>query len=197
MHTESDSMAVQAWIQEAQGGNGEAFDRLARHYLPRIRRWALVRTGDPDDADEVVQRTLVQMYRKLGRFRGDAEFGSWLYRITANAAHGHFRQGRSKERVLDRLRQETAVSMGGVEAAVPGEGLVELVGMFLVELSDRQREMMDLVDFQGFTPAEAAEMLGLNQNTARVHLLRARRRIRTRILEEHPTFLATLPEVSR
>lgn len=197
MHTEPDSSAVQGWIQEAQGGNGEAFDRLARHYLPRIRRWALVRTGDLDDADDVVQRTLVQMYRKIGRFRGDADFGSWVYRITANAAHGHFRQSRSKERVLDRLLLETTGTTESVEAAVPGEGLRELVGMFLTELSDRQREMMDLVDFQGYTPAEAADMLGLNQNTARVHLLRGRRRIRTRILKEDPTFLTTLQEETR
>ena len=189
MHTEADSQAVQVWIQEAKRGDGPAFDRLARHYLPRIRRWALVRTGDPDEADEVVQRTLVQMYRKIGRFRGEAAFGSWLYRITANAAHGQVRSQQAKERLLDRLRAEPVVTTPTVEPDLPGEALKDLVAVFLTELSNRQREMMDLVDFQGFAPVEAAEMLGLNQNTARVHLLRARRQVRARILEEHPAFV--------
>ena len=175
---------VQSWIREAQGGDDEAFDRLARHYLPRLRRWALVRTGDPDDAEDVVQRTLVAMYRKLDSFRGDADFGSWLYRITGNEATALFRRRGSRRRALDRL-----VALGGrktvQEPSAPEEGVADLLRSFLTELSERQREMMDLVDFQGFTPSEAAERLGLAPSTARVHLLRARRQMRERILEDH------------
>jgi RNA polymerase sigma-70 factor, ECF subfamily len=188
VHTEPDSGIIQLWIQEAQRGDVRSFDRLARHFLPRMRRWALVRTGDPDEADDVVQRTLVQMYRKLGRYRGDAAFASWIYRIAANEAHGQFRHAKAQARLLERLRAERDEGASGAERVFPGEGVTDLVRIFLTELSGRQREMMDLVDFQGFTPAEAAGMLGLNQNTARVHLLRARRRIRTRILDEHAKF---------
>jgi RNA polymerase sigma-70 factor, ECF subfamily len=188
-----DSKAVVAWIQAAQSGDGEAFDRLAHHYLPRIRRWALVRTGDPDEADDVVQRTLVQMYRKIGGFRGAATFGSWLYRITANAALGRFRHGMAQERLLDRLRSQPEDATSPFESEPEGNGSLEaLVWGFLVELSVRQREMMDLVDFQEYTPSEAAHMLGLNPNTARVHLLRARRRVRNWILEAHPTVVEGL-----
>jgi len=176
---------VSTWIREAKEGDDEAFDRLARHYLPRLRRWALVRTGDPDDAEDVVQRTLVSVYRKLDSFRAEADFGTWLYRITANSATALFRRRSSRGRALDRLR-----SLGGRPTAAapaePDEGVVDLLRTFLTDLSERQREMMDLVDFQGRTPSEAAERLGLAPSTARVHLLRARRQIRERILEERP-----------
>jgi DNA-directed RNA polymerase specialized sigma24 family protein len=53
-------------------------------------------------------------------------------------------------------------------------------------LPARQREVFDLIDLQGYSPAEAAHLLAMNGTTVRVHLLRARRRLRTRILEMHP-----------
>jgi RNA polymerase sigma-70 factor (ECF subfamily) len=64
-----------------------------------------------------------------------------------------------------------------------------LVRAFFAELQGRQREVFDLVDLQGYTPAEAAEMLEIEPPTARVHLLRARRAIRERILAAHPTLM--------
>ncbi len=67
-----------------------------------------------------------------------------------------------------------------------------VVRKFLEELTERQRGMMDLVDLQGYTPMEAAEMLGINPNTARVHLLRARRHMRASLLARKPHVLEDL-----
>ena len=93
---------------------------------------------------------------------------------------------------MDRLRVEQQADTRSAAPEISPGGVTGLVRTFLMELSEKQRAMMDLVDFQGLTPAEASSMLGLNQNTARVHLLRARRRIRTRILEDHPTLVEDL-----
>ncbi len=67
--------------------------------------------------------------------------------------------------------------------------LIEIVRSFFRELSERQREIFDLVDLQGYRPAEAAEMLGIDAATARTHLLRARRTIRGRIVDHYPELL--------
>ena len=64
--------------------------------------------------------------------------------------------------------------------------MVELVRTYLEELPTRQREVLDLVDMQGFAPAEVAEMLDLNAATVRTNLFKARRAVRKKVLERHP-----------
>ena len=178
---------IGSWVQDAQGGDREAFDRLARHFLPRIRRWALVRTGDPDDADEVVQRTLVQAYQKIRQCRAGTRFGSWLYTITSNTAKGLSRTRAARVRALGRLQTSDRDSDHRSEPTGDEQELSNLVRAFLRDLTPRQREMMDLVDLQGLQPGEAAARLGLAPATARVHLLRARRKIRSRLLGHDPS----------
>lgn len=73
-------------VRSAASGDDEAFRQLVREVHPTLRRWALGRTGDSDDADEVVQRALIRMHRSLHTFTGDSRLTSWLYRIVANAA---------------------------------------------------------------------------------------------------------------
>jgi DNA-directed RNA polymerase specialized sigma24 family protein len=68
----------------------------------------------------------------------------------------------------------------------PAGALLDVVRGTLGILPARQREVFDLVDLQGYTPADAAAMLEMIGTPVRVHLLRARRRLRTRILEMHP-----------
>lgn len=134
----------------------------------------------------MVQRTLLLAYKGIRRFHGEAKFSTWLYRITTNASHGLFRSRRAATRKLELYHEARAAEP---PASLPhGENeLEDLVTAFLSELTARQRQMMDLVDLQGYAPAEAAEMLGLNSNTARVHLLRARRHVREMILERAPS----------
>jgi RNA polymerase sigma factor (sigma-70 family) len=69
---------------------------------------------------------------------------------------------------------------------IGGSEAVEVARAFFSELPERQREVFDLVELQGYTATEAAEMLVMSPSTVRVHLLRARRTLRTRIMEQHP-----------
>jgi RNA polymerase sigma-70 factor (ECF subfamily) len=77
----------------------------------------------------------------------------------------------TEERVLGRLH---------------AEDLIEGIDHLLQALPAKQRELFDLIDLQGFAPAEVAEMLDMNPGTVRVHLFKARRRIRAWILERDP-----------
>lgn len=177
-------------VEEARSGGDEAFDRLARAILPRLRRWALVRTGDPDDADDVAQRALVRVHRSLETFRGDARFSTWLYRITARTATDLHRSRQARSQGREALKRETAVHPArspDPSERVENQDLAGLVRRFFQDLSETQRQVFDLVDLQGHEPSEAAELLEMNANTVRVHLHRARRRIREALLEADPT----------
>src|SRR5918998_3095892 len=76
-----ESDAVDATL--AARGDASAFERLYRHHLPRI--YCLVRRMlNDDDADEVTQDVFVRAWQKLGTFRGEAAFGTWLHRLAVN-----------------------------------------------------------------------------------------------------------------
>src|SRR5918912_942469 len=89
---------LEALAARARSGDEGAFASLAGAVRDQVRRWALVRTGDPDDAEDVAQDVVIRVHRGLARFEGRARFTTWLYRLTANAAvelgRGHGRRAR-------------------------------------------------------------------------------------------------------
>ncbi len=177
-------------IRQAGAGDPSAFEKLAGSYRNRIYRWALVRTGDEDDAEDATQEALVRLHRGLGKFDGRARFDTWLYSVVRSAAADVQRR---KARSL-RLRERFA-TWGAPDAATEARPVVEglevrrlggLVRAFLEALPARQREAMDLVDLQGLGQVEAASRLGVSPATLRTHLFRGRRTMRRRILEIEP-----------
>lgn len=175
----------------ARAGNGEreALGRLAGALRPLICRWALVMTGDPDDAEDVAQVVLKKMMRSIHRFDGRSKVTSWVYRITRNASLDHQHGKRRDKRLVDKLEQLVATETPRLEDPIDRiemKRTLRLIRAFLKELPKRQREVFDLVDLQGLKPREAAELLEMNPNTVRVHLLRARRTMRKEMLDGKP-----------
>ena len=76
-------------VERAKSGDREAFDRLVRITHSDSYALALRLTGSTEDARDVVQEAYLRAYRSIGRFRGDALFSTWLYRIVANCAATH------------------------------------------------------------------------------------------------------------
>lgn len=173
-------------VRRAQAGEQEAFDRLVRMYRDRIFRWALVRTGDVDDAEDATQEALVRLHMGLRKFRGASRFETWLYAITRSAAADVVRRGKSRKRMKERFvalgeRSDSGTAERGLDVLATQQ-LAGLARAFLEDLPVRQREAVDLVDLQGLAPAEAADLLGTNRATLRTHLFRGRRALRTRLL---------------
>lgn len=191
MDDRTDGNVLESLVARAQGGDSRAFDELARRCHGRIYRWALVATGDPDDADDVAQEVLVQLERHLGRFEGRSRLTTWLYQVTRNAATSLHRRRGAAERASEAARAE-APTMGPsahwIEEMETAE-LADLVKAFFQELPLRQREVFDLAELQGIPAAEVADMLEMRPATVRAHLFRARRAIRARILATHPALV--------
>ena len=179
---------LEAMAARARGGDERAFAQLADAVRGQVQRWALVRTGDADDAEDVAQTVVIRLHRHLASFEGRSRFTTWLYRLTASAALDWVKGRGRRERVHLAATAEAGIASATEDriAALENERTAALVRGFFAELPGRQREVFDLVDLQGYTPAEAAGMLEIEGVTARAHLFRARKAIRERILAAHP-----------
>ena len=171
--------------RRAAKGERAALGRLADALRPLVCRWALVITGDPHDAEDVAQQVLMKMMESIGGFDGRSRVTSWVYRITRNAGLDHQRGRKRRRRLAEKaewLAWEEELRLDDPLDDIEMARTLRLIRTLLKELPMRQREVFDLVDLQGLTPSEAAELLEMNPNTVRVHLLRARRRMRREML---------------
>jgi RNA polymerase sigma-70 factor (ECF subfamily) len=176
-------------VSKAQSGDPEALRTLVSRAYPLVHRWALVRTGDVTEADDLTQDVLVQVIRRLEAYGGTSKFTTWLYTVTRHAAADRFRKERRRQRATEDPR---AVARATPDAPpdpteAPDRAHVgDVVRTFFQELPPRQREVFDLGDLQGFTSVEIADRLGIAPVSVRAHLFKARRTLRARILERHP-----------
>lgn len=169
-------------IRGAQEGDAAALSRLLAIVRPRLYRWALIQTESPDDAEDIVQETLLRVSRSLGSFAFAARFTTWVHAILRTTAADRRRTAKRREALL-LAAVDPEREAHQIESQEP---LLEMIRSSLGVLTARQREIFDLIDMREHTPAEAATLLGMNATTVRVHLMRARRKLRTRILELHP-----------
>lgn len=183
-------------VSRARQGDEAALRDLVEAAYPTVRRWALVRAGDPADADDLAQDVLVTMIRKLHTFQGDARFESWLYALTRNAALDRYRRTARTRRFEDDPRTEREMTLTAApDPARSAEG-AELRGALFAlfrRLPERQREVVDLVELQGLSASEAAELMGVEPVSVRAHLFKARRTLRSLILSERPELAEELP----
>ena len=173
--------------ERAKAGEKEALGRLAGHLRPVVCRWALVMTADPDDAEDVAQFVVMKMFTSIKSFNGRSRVTSWLYGITRNASLDHLRGKRRDQRLAEKLGQLAQAETPRLEDPLDNiemKRTLRLIRTLLSELPMRQREVFDLVELQGLKPIEAADLLEMNPNTLRVHLLRARRAMRKEMLSQ-------------
>jgi RNA polymerase sigma-70 factor (ECF subfamily) len=182
-------------IERAQRGDGAAFADLVTLWYAQIHRWALARTGDPDDANDVTQDVVMRLERAIRTYEARSRFSTWLYRVVMSTALDQGRRGRRARQAATRHSAREPVStdpgVEGIEAMARGE-LVRLIRQWYRELPAQQREAFDLVDLQGHAPSDASELMGVAPATVRAHLFRARRAIRERALALHPELVEDL-----
>jgi RNA polymerase sigma-70 factor (ECF subfamily) len=164
------------------GGDQRAFGELVQRYDSRLRGVAYKVLGDRQRMEDAMQEAYLRAYRSLHHFRRDAELGSWLYRIVANACVDELRRG---GRVPDPIDLQEPIwdspsPRPGPERAVHA---ADSAMRALATLPEDQRIAVVLVDGEGFDNVEAAAVLGVPAGTIASRLSRARASMR-RVLAE-------------
>ena len=171
----------------ARGGQAASLEALIQWCYPRVRRWALVYSGDQDEAEDVTQEVVMRLADRLEAFEGRSKFSTWLYRVTVNTASDRSRRQRHRRALLDlQPIAEPVNEEDRTITAIHHQHLTQLVRALLTELPLQQRTVFDLADLQGIPQADVAEMLELEPVTVRAHLVRARRAMRQHMLERLP-----------
>jgi RNA polymerase sigma-70 factor (ECF subfamily) len=181
----------------ALAGNPLAISELVRRHAPTVFRVALRLTGNPSDAEDVLQETFLQVHRKLDTFRRDAKFGTWLYGIATNAALMHLRARRSRsvERPLEsylpefdatgtHARRDVDYSCAArADQVTEARQLARAALEFVAELPEHYRVPFVLRDLEELDTEETARILDLDVDVVRQRLHRARLMLRARLNE--------------
>jgi len=176
-------------VEGVRSGRPAAVERLVARVQDRVRGWAARFTDDEDAADDVAQEVLIGLERRVSRFSGASRFSTWLFAVTRNVALSQRSRDRRRAMLLERRLEIAGIEQETVEQDPDAVQLASLVMQYYDALPKRQRSIFEMVDLQGMTPAEVARQLGMEQVTVRAHLFKARRTIRTRMLEQHERML--------
>ena len=182
-------------IDALRVGDPAGAERLVSMFGDRAYRLAIAITGNQQDAEEAVQDAFWSVIRKIDTFRGDAALGSWIYRITANAAYRSRRNGThrrneiSLDEVLLLFHENGCYAKPIVDWSAELEDpavQTELRGILtsaLEELPDHYRAVIILHDVEGLSMAEVADCLDITVPAAKARAHRARLLLRQRLGE--------------
>jgi RNA polymerase sigma-70 factor (ECF subfamily) len=160
----------------AASGDVSAFERVYQAHLPRVHSLVRRMTGGRD-ADEVTQDVFVRVWQKLGSFRGDAAFSTWLHRLAVNVVIERFRAETTRRR---RLREGDDI-FNSIAAPVRSRALSMDFETALATLPDGAREVFVLHDVEGYKHHEIASLLEISAGTSKAQLHRARMMLRRQL----------------
>src|SRR5207244_3004829 len=178
-----DASEAAAVLARARQGDSDAFRALVERHSRSVFRLAFRMTGNEHDAEDVVQESFLRAYKQLGRFESRANFGTWLYRITANCAVDlmRARQARhdvSRSESLDvDVHQQTADAPNPERMAQSAE-IERTVQGALGSLSPLERAAFTLRHYEGRSIDEIATTLGLGTSAAKHSVFRAVKKLR-------------------
>jgi RNA polymerase sigma-70 factor, ECF subfamily len=175
----------------AAAGDASAFEEIMERYQGRVYRLACRLTENDADALDVLQDTFLQVFRHIASFRGESQFGTWLYRIATNAALMHRRArarhpAESLEAFLPRFDASGAHCQTPAELQVAARAeelldrqlLAERARVALGRLPELYRVAFVLRDLEDIPTVDVAEVLGVEPATVRQRVHRARLMLR-------------------
>ncbi len=160
-------------IGEARDGDLAAFEVLYRRHVGRIHGLCLRMVRDRDRAQDLTQDAFVRAWQKLGSFRGESGFGTWLHRLAVNVVLGDIR---SRHRWESKTEDSEALPEMGT-APVRRELGIDLARA-VEQLPPKAKAVFLLYDVEGYRHREIASLVGVAEGTSKAHLHRARRILR-------------------
>lgn len=169
-------------VQRAKDGDRQALEALCARHQPRVERTALRILRDPDDASDAAQDALARACQRLGQFRGEAAFTTWLHRLTVNACLDASARSAARPTV-PLVADERPCSGEGPAAAAERAALRDELVEGLAALPPDQARVLVLKDALGLTFEEISDATGMPVGTAKCYAHRGRAGMRA-LLEE-------------
>ena len=165
--------------QRSAEGDMTAFQELYERHNRRVYSLCLRMTANPTEAEDLAQEVFIQLFRKIGSFRGESAFTTWLHRLTVNQVLMHFRKRGVR---LEQTTEEGEVPVQIVKGtenpnAMPVVDRIAL-DKAIAQLPPGYRTVFTLHDIEGHEHEEIARMLGCSVGTSKSQLHKARMKLR-------------------
>jgi RNA polymerase sigma-70 factor (ECF subfamily) len=173
--------------QASAAGDMVAFEVLYERHQRRVYSLCLRMVANATEAEDLSQEVFVQLFRKVGSFRGESAFTTWLHRLTVNHVLMHFRK---KGVRLEKTTEEGEISemQDVIQAVTEKPRFIDRIALdkAISELPPGYRTVFVLHDVEGFEHEEVATMLGVSVGTSKSQLHKARMRLRDLINKGKP-----------
>lgn len=175
-----------ALAQKAAKGDMQAFEELYERHSGRVYSLCLRMTHNVTEAEDLTQEAFIQLFRKIGSFRGDSAFTTWLHRLTVNQVLMHFRKNSVKrERTTEEGETPVQIVQGTENPnAMPVIDRIAL-DKAIGQLPPGYRTVFVLHDVEGHDHEEIARMLGCAVGTSKSQLHKARMKLRSLLRNAH------------
>jgi RNA polymerase sigma-70 factor, ECF subfamily len=172
-----ESLSDPILVRRAQDGDRRALATLCERHAPRVERLAAHLLVDPEDARDAAQEALAKLCVRLGQFRGESRFATWLHRLVVNTCRDV--ADRQRVRRCEPLAEDERVSVDADPArAADLRELRQELGAGLASLSREQASVVVLKDALGYSFAEISARSGMPIGTAKCYAHRARAGLR-------------------
>jgi RNA polymerase sigma-70 factor (ECF subfamily) len=162
-------------VRDARDGSLESFEALYRENVSRVYALCLRMCGERARAEDLTQEVFVRAWTRLGSFRGESRFSSWLHRLAVNVVLG---DERSLGRRIEPVSVEADLEEAGEPVPAPEPGRSRDLERAIASLPRGAREVLILHDIEGYRHQEIAEMTGRATGTCKAQLHRARMLLR-------------------
>ena len=175
-----DNERVRTLLERVGRQDESAFRELYKAFSRKVFAYTLNMVKDHGRAEEILVDTMYEVWRAPARFRGDAQFGTWLIGIARNKALMAYRSRRPDETHddLDDIAETQASDSPDAFAELAAKQRSHGVKHCMGKLSNEHRECMHLVFFEGLSLAEVANVQGCPENTVKTRLFHARQKIK-------------------
>ncbi len=168
-------------VRRAQAGDQFAFHEIVERYQSKVFSVIHRLLRDGNDAEDIAQEVFAKAFLSIGTYRHQGALLSWLYRITVNECYEHLRRKRVRPLVYEADLAEDDARVRRAPSALPHPEAAcvdrDLVLKLLAQISERERTLLLLREVEGLSIDELARSAGMNPNTAKVMLFRARRKL--------------------
>src|SRR5712691_1927340 len=170
-------------IARARHGDAGAFEYLYKAHCRHVYSVCLRMIRNPAEAEDLTQQTFLQVFRKIGTFRGESGFSTWLHRVTVNVVLMHLRQKKPTEILTEDLERYSSNGEGPREHGSSDTSMLGAIERFnlmraIRKLPSGYKQIFLMHDVIGYEHSEIAGLLGCSTGCSKSQLHKARKRLR-------------------